>query len=218
MIWAIKDKEKIKATPKEKAKCPICNSDVIAKCGRIKVWHWSHKSNKDCDNWYEPESEWHLDWKEEFPIEQQEFTMGKHRADIRTSNRWIIELQNSSISSNEIKEREEYYKRMIWLLNGKTIAKNLIIKKIKENNILTFLWKWYPKSWDDCKKEIYIDLGIYERKYKKEHLILLIKKVYENVSTRYFGSYDFQEIVEKRRPYSGYGKLITKEDFLKKFK
>ena len=44
MIWANKNNERIKATPKDKANCPICNEEVIAKCGSIKIWHWSHKS------------------------------------------------------------------------------------------------------------------------------------------------------------------------------
>ena len=50
MQWAIKDGEKILANPKEKAICPICNSEVIAKCGSIKVWHWSHMMQCEVGN------------------------------------------------------------------------------------------------------------------------------------------------------------------------
>jgi len=196
MIWAIKNNEKIKATPKDKAKCPICDSEVIAKCGRIKVWHWAHKNNKDCDNWYEPESEWHLKWKDEFPKECQEFTIGKHRADIRTKNRWIIELQNSSISSEEIRDREEYYKRMIWLLNGEKIAKNIQLRK--KDNYFSFRWKYPPKSWWLANKEIYIDLGEYCSKFNNK--IFHIKKIHHHC------------------PCGGWGELITKEEFINKFK
>jgi len=192
MIWAIKNEIKTKAIPKEKALCPICKEEVISKCGKIKIWHWAHKSNKDCDNWYEPESEWHLNWKNEFPKECQEFTMGKHRADIRTKSRWIIELQNSSISSEEIKEREKYYKRMIWLLNGKTIAKNIDLRKKKEKDYVTFRWKHPPKCWWEARKQIFIDFG-------KWYFIAELKKIYHNT------------------PCGGWGELITKEDFLKKF-
>jgi len=216
MIWALQDNEKVKAIPKDTATCPICNPEVIAKCGSIKVWHWSHKSNKDCDDWYEPESEWHKKWKEEFPKECQEFTMGKHRADIRTKSRWIIELQNSSISPEEIQEREEYYKRMIWLLNGENLCRGLELRNKK--GVLTFRWKHPPKSFWFANKDIYIDLNIIpisgilkknvelfseeQREFWKDLIgkVFYIKKIYNNI------------------PCGGWGELITKKEFLRRFK
>ncbi len=33
----------------QRARCGICNSEVIAKKGEIKKKHWAHKRNKDCD-------------------------------------------------------------------------------------------------------------------------------------------------------------------------
>lgn len=157
MFWALNENEKVRAIPNIKAVCPICKGQVIPKCGRIKIWHWAHQNNFECDSWSEPESEWHINWKNEFPKEQQEFTMGAHRADIRTSDRWIIELQNSSISPEEIIERENYYKRMIWLINGVTFAKGLELRF--KNELVTFRWKNPPKSWWYAKKDIYVDLS-----------------------------------------------------------
>ena len=147
------------AEPKSKGYCPLCNQEVISKCGNIKIWHWSHKSNFECDSFKEPESEWHINWKNKFPKECQEVIIGKHRADIRTKNRLIIELQNSPISSKEIFEREQYYKKMIWILNGKTLASNFYFWYQKRSNQKTFNWKWFPKSWSYAKKKIYIDIG-----------------------------------------------------------
>ena len=46
--------------PKMSSKCDICDGKIIAKCGRVKIWHWAHESRIDCDDWYEPMSEWHL--------------------------------------------------------------------------------------------------------------------------------------------------------------
>ena len=157
MIWAIRKGEKVKAQKGLNGFCPSCNEKLIAKCGEIKIWHWAHKSNFECDDWSEPESEWHKEWKDNFSKEQQEFVMGKHRADIRTSKRWIIELQNSPLSSDKIVERENYYKKMIWLLNGETLAKGLRLRNKKE--IITFRWKSPPKSWWFSNKPIYIDLS-----------------------------------------------------------
>src|SRR3989338_2187743 len=59
------------------ATCPICDSKVIPKCGSINVWHFAHESLKDCDTFSEGETEWHIDWKNEFPKEQQEITLEK---------------------------------------------------------------------------------------------------------------------------------------------
>jgi len=204
MILANKNNERISASPGEKALCPICNEEVIAKCGEINIWHWAHKSLGDCDTWAEPESEWHLNWKQKFPKEMQEVVIGKHRADIVNEDGEIIELQNSPISINEIIEREEYYDNMIWLLNGLTLAKGLNLRKKK--GIITFRWKYPPKAWWGSKKKIYIDLDYgniqkFERFFitsylKSEGYIFLIKKIYSNL------------------PCGGWGIIISKEEFI----
>lgn len=233
MIWGIKDNEKIRATPKGTATCSMCKNELVPKCGVIKIWHWAHKSLNDCDNWHESESEWHLNWKNEFPKEQQEITIKKyntklnydgskkyineienHRADIKTPLR-VIELQNSPISSKEINERENFYGKMVWLLNGKTLCKGM--KMRKENGIIKFRWYHPPKSWWIAKKPIYIDFSDIQQEENKwvgendyirhegywKHLadkmnreIFLIKKLYDNV------------------PCGGWGILIKKEEFL----
>ena len=102
MIYAKNNYEnKLKATPGEKAYCPICNGDVIAKCGEIKTWHWSHVS-ADCDPWSEGETDWHLGWKSKFTPEQTEVVIDNHRADI-VIDKTVWEVQHSSISPETIK-------------------------------------------------------------------------------------------------------------------
>lgn len=184
MIWAIKNDERIKASPKQKAICELCNQEVISKCGSIKIWHWAHKKKFICDSFGEPETKWHYDWKKMFPEENQEIIIKEcisdycnnkkyshnhlnkfnhgdcvdcifksHRADIRTKNGIIIELQNSPLSSEKIIEREKTYKKLIWIINGETIAKNITFFTQK------YKWKWFPKSWTLAKEKIYIDKG-----------------------------------------------------------
>ena len=120
------------------------------------------KANFECDVFKEPETKWHFDWKDNFPKEIQEVIVKNHRADIRTKEGLVIELQNSSISSQQIRERENFYSNMIWILNGNTIAKNLKIGiKLREFNykIRIFNWKWFHKSWLSAKKPIFVDMG-----------------------------------------------------------
>jgi hypothetical protein len=110
--------ERVLPHPKGKAICPGCGAPVIAKCGEIVMWHWSHLT-KDCDPWYEPESIWHRQWKEHFPEEWREVVIGKHRADVQTP-RGIVEFQASSISSSDVQERENFYGKMIWVVKADT--------------------------------------------------------------------------------------------------
>jgi hypothetical protein len=114
VIWANTETGKATASPGASGTCPSCGSSLIPKCGSIVSWHWAHKSC-DCDKWSEPESEWHIKWKRQFPSDWHELVMGPHRADVGTK-RGVIEIQRSSISADEIQEREEFYKRMIWVV------------------------------------------------------------------------------------------------------
>jgi competence protein CoiA len=172
MLYALHKEMKIRASPKENAICPICNKEVIAKCGEINIWHWCHKSIADCDSFAEPEGEWHLKWKSYFPEECQEVIITeedllegenpikehsthdidtKHRADIRTKNKLVIELQNSPISIKDIQEREEFYEKMIWILNGETLGKNISFYKKH--------FGWNTRTWKLATKRIFIDEG-----------------------------------------------------------
>lgn len=181
MIWGIKDNQRIKATPKQKAFCPLCKEELIAKCGEIKIWHFAHKSGNECDAFFEPESEWHINWKNEFPVTQQEVMIKKgikyHIADIKTKTGKVIELQHSPISKKDVEKREEFYDDMIWLLDGKTFGKNIQFKsKVAK-------WKWMPSIIKYTKNDIFVDIGNkseyfiniyeeYEQKIKNKQILI----------------------------------------------
>lgn len=117
-----------------KGTCPACRGDVISKCGTKKLWHWAHAALRHCDSWWESETEWHRNWKRLFPVECQEFiqhdpaTGEKHIADVRTLRGMVIEFQNSPISPAELKSREAFYGKMIWIVNAAMYAKNFEIR------------------------------------------------------------------------------------------
>lgn len=223
-LYGIFNNKRIRASPLIKGvTCEICKEILISKCGRIKIWHFAHKSQNDCDDWYEPESEWHMNWKNEFPMECQEVVIKKcdcitckqynkecthnhsgsscifkkHRADIRINN-LVIELQNSPISPENIFEREKFYENMIWILNGAELCSGLNLRK--KNNIITFRWKHPPKSWWEAKKPIYIDLEKTHHILEGIPYLFKIKKVYQNI------------------PCGGWGELISKENFIENVK
>jgi len=76
-----------------------------------------------CDSWKEPETPWHRAWKDRFPKEWQEIVHTdangqRHRADVKTDQGYALEFQHSPIKFEERQSREDFYKAMIWIVNG----------------------------------------------------------------------------------------------------
>lgn len=181
MIWALNGGERVLATPHGRAVCATCGGDVMAKCGEINIWHWSHINN-DCDSWSEPETPWHLEWKERFPKGWQEVRVGNHRADVKTP-KCVVEIQNSMISPSEIEERERHYGRMVWIVAAHEFAGNFSLRwphptcpvcgnrpdseldgccgsqLLVRTDYITFRWRHPRKSWFAAKRPIFLDFG-----------------------------------------------------------
>ena len=93
-----------------------------------------------------------------------EVPIGKHRADVVAMDSTVIELQHSHLSPDEIREREEFYGKMVWIWDA--------VKPYEEERLLifehtnddgksyhTFKWKQPRKSIAWCTKPRYLDLG-----------------------------------------------------------
>jgi len=113
------------------AYCQLCNGKVIGKCGEIYTWHWQHVKDRNCDPWQEHETEWHRNWKFKFPEAWREVIIEenneKHIADVKTGHGTVIEFQNSPISSETIRTREDFYEDMIWIVNASEFRSNFVI-------------------------------------------------------------------------------------------
>jgi len=126
------------------------------------AWHWAHSVDTTCDIWGE-ETEWHLNWKAQFPKELAEISIEnngiKHRADICFPNETVIEFQHSSLSVEEIRERENFYKNMIWIFDvSESFYKGNFIPRFAITHY-TFRWKHARKSIAYASKPVYLDLG-----------------------------------------------------------
>jgi competence CoiA-like predicted nuclease len=115
--------QKIHPTKGAKGICQACGTVLVAKCGKIKMHHWSHITSCT-DKWWSHETEWHRTWKSHFPPEWREFiftcekTGEKHIADIYCpEKKLVIEFQNSTLNVSEIEARESFYKQMMWVIN-----------------------------------------------------------------------------------------------------
>lgn len=175
MRFAIVDGEKAEAQPKSKGICPHCQSEMVAKCGRVKVWHWAHKGNPPCDPWWESETEWHRKWKDMFPKEWQEVTHidpvsgEQHIADVKNLFGLVIEFQHSTIKPEEQKSREEFYKKMVWVVDGTKNELdesyfNMGLSGPIQNSPLAYQITWWGHSrllhnWGESKVKVYLDFG-----------------------------------------------------------
>jgi competence protein CoiA len=132
MQFALVDNNRVEAFSDGRGLCPICGSEMIAKCGPRIMHHWAHHRPKDCDPWWENETPWHREWKNLFPIECREVSHTAddgeiHRADIKTTTGIIIEVQHSSMTDSERQSRETFYGNLVWVIDGAGFRKNFEI-------------------------------------------------------------------------------------------
>jgi competence protein CoiA len=247
MKYSLVNNQKTEPYKGGKGVCILCGQETIAKCGTRITHHWAHKSLINCDNWWENETEWHRKWKNNFPKEWQEIvhfdeiTGEKHISDVKTPNGLVIEFQNSPMSIEELNSREKFYKKMIWILNGKLFKNNFHIlhklpnpkaqfvkdiafieRKKAENGRLFFRYSENEEnanmvlvhSVDDIKDEI-------KSNYVGHHLYDWIRPrmVWLNSNSRVFIDFDDDEIWELQN-YDARGlkcvRKYSKIDFIKK--
>jgi hypothetical protein len=123
MKLALVNGQRQEAHPELSGKCPACDQPMVAKCGKVRMWHWAHQGGRSCDLWWENETQWHRAWKGQFPDEWQEIvqqakTGEKHIADVKTDRGWVIEFQHSYLPPEERRSRDAFYPKLIWVVDG----------------------------------------------------------------------------------------------------
>ncbi len=193
---------KIEPTPKSSAHCPICSQEVISKCGRINAWHWAHKSLVDCDDWTESDSEWHLEWKVKFPIDQREVNIDGRRADIYTEQNEVIKLINSNISVESIEGQEEFFSDMIWIINADDFIDNIEFRD--QGNYTTFRWKYPRKHLAYTTSPTILDLN--------DGNLFIIKKMHKGTPCGGWGYIVSMEYFFRMQYKNGLNKFKKKDD------
>lgn len=123
MKFAIVEGARQEAQPGRLGTCPSCDLPMVAKCGSVKVWHWSHVGRRICDTWWENETEWHRAWKAHFPVEWQEVICPaldgeRHIADVQTLKGWTLEFQHSFLHPTERAARNAFYPKLAWVVDA----------------------------------------------------------------------------------------------------
>lgn len=135
MQYALVDGKRQEATLGTKGKCATCGAPALAKCGPKIMHHWAHAGRKNCDPWWENETDWHRAWKNLFPVECREVSHTApngevHRADIRTSGGLYVEVQHSAMTDAERESREAFYKNLIWIVDARRFANSFFLHHI----------------------------------------------------------------------------------------
>lgn len=130
MHFALVDKQRTSPSPGMTGFCPVCGGAMIAKCGTQRVSHWAHRGKRVCDSWWERETPWHRNWKNNYPDHWQEVVLHdasgeKHIADVRTEHGVTIEFQHSHLRPEERVARENFYGNMIWVVDGARLSRDL---------------------------------------------------------------------------------------------
>lgn len=128
MRFAIVGGEKREAAKGLGGLCIGCDRPMIPVCGVKRERHWRHKVDCECDHWWENETEWHRKWKNRFSAEFQEIRhrveSGEwHIADVKTTQGWVLEFQNSPISFEERDARNAFYRTIVWIVNGARVKR-----------------------------------------------------------------------------------------------
>jgi len=183
--------------------CPNCGSEVIAKCGDLKQQHWAHKAISNCDPWWENETEWHRNWKNNFPIAWQEIikydsqTGEKHIADICTNEGLIVEFQHSHLDSIERLKRESFYKPMIWIVDGTRLKRDYLrflsaseyFHRTNMRGVFHVISpdKVFPKDWLKSKVPVIFDykgsLPLNDPKDTRRYLYCMLPQIKQNEVT-----------------------------------
>jgi hypothetical protein len=175
MKFAVVEGKRQEAQPDLSGKCPDCDGALVAKCGQVRVWHWAHWRTRDCDRWSEPETEWHRAWKNHFPENWQEISRPSengemHRADVKTENGVVLEFQHSPLPRAERESRENFYRKMVWVVNGTRLKRDraqffasvdaaIVINR--EPPIVLVRWKEGAllRDWGASRVPVYFDFG-----------------------------------------------------------
>jgi competence protein CoiA len=228
MKFALANDKRIEATKGGKGVCPSCGSKLVAKCGEIVIHHWAHIKKCD-DHWWENETEWHRNWKNEFPDEWQEiihYDEGgeRHIADVKTSEDWVIEFQHSAISKEERNSRDSFYNKLIWIVDG--MRRKTDLKQFQSMlNASNFIYfdplllsvdtqeRRLPLEWEDSNSIIFIDFGdsliSYRDGYSSNKDLWLIYRNIKGVFVSHFSRNSFIEILNNNNSNEIFSKLIN---------
>lgn len=133
--------------------CPICLERLFVKAGTERARHFSHYPKCECNDGWNGQydmSEWHYEWQNRFPADNQEVVIQwddiRHRADVLV-DRIVAEFQHSPLSAGKFNDRNVFYHnnigcKVVWLYD---MREDYESGQLKEKNDNIFSWS-KPRS------------------------------------------------------------------------
>lgn len=129
-----------------KAFCPCCGKSMVAKAGEVRIPHWAHCKAERCDEWWEPETEWHVEWRNRFlnvegavakvEIEHVlEKNGAKHFSDVRINDELSLVLRRARLDENTINNRISFFGDLIWIVQGKVSEYNRLERQLSNKEL-----------------------------------------------------------------------------------
>ncbi len=174
--------------------CPYCGAPLTVKKGDIRKHHFAHRVKHMCrDEWERngsyDKSEWHYNWQDQFPMENQEISLvlgsTKHRADV-VIDRTVIEFQHSILRKEDFDNRNNFYfnlgYKVVWLFDVEDLIEDgKITYSLGKKNLLNVKWKNPKKAFNPYNvKEGKIDLFLQFYDFNKEKKIVRVINVSSN--------------------------------------
>jgi hypothetical protein len=152
--------------------CQACGIVLTPKCGTIRAPYWSHPPGIFDHRW-EPETEWHRNWKTCFPEDCQEVPHrapdgALHIADVKTRHGRVLEFQHSSLPDAERRARENFYGGMYWIVDGLRLQRDksqfseqLRYAELASVRPWTMISRVSPlmTKWADSRVHVFFDFG-----------------------------------------------------------
>ena len=138
--------------------------------------------------------------------------MGEHRADIISLDGAVLELQHSDISVDEVRARERFYGKMLWLLDGSRFQDNIRVEIGKQ---VRFTWSPPRPTWRHSRAPKFIHgftVGNYIRGINP--ITKKVEPIWKPIAT----SSDILQILtlDRSRRMSGTARIIDVEKFCRK--
>ena len=128
--------------------CPCCGKAMVSRVGDQRRPHWAHKSAERCDEWWEVESDWHIEWRKRFLVAAKpdvkveiedvlEKEGSRHFSDIRIEDRLSIVLRRARMDDAMKAERLAFFGDLIWLVQAKVSEYKRLIRQRGELELQT---------------------------------------------------------------------------------
>lgn len=188
--------------------CPLCKNPVIAKMGKVKIFHWAHKEKSDCAHG-RGMTEWHYRWIERHHKKadwEVEFLHGKQRFDcFNVKSKLVLEFQKSPTYEYIVNKTNEILSRgftLKWVFHSEIFSgfensgdsyKAKTFRRLVILDVLSYFW-------NEDRAQFYVDTLSLTHKGKSSKGLVLLKPKNEKYIDYYTVGYTQEKPTQQIAP------------------